>query len=138
MADGKPLKGVVKLRLIRELAAAEKTQAQLAIEYNVSEARVSQFKYENLDAISHAQANMLDEFAGILLADKKNRLAEYVSDVDEANERDGDGWVDARRIKHNALRQIAEELGQIPNKTTMSHEGKVEYVIEGIDLNSLK
>lgn len=137
MSEARPLKGLVKLRLIRELAAAEKPNVQLAEEYNVSDERISQFKQENRDAIEHVRTHMADEFAGILLADKKNRLAEYVSDVDEANERGGSDWAEARRIKHNALRQIAEELGQIPNKTSMAVEGKVEYVIEGIDISKL-
>lgn len=136
MPRGDLERGWAKTRLIRELAAGGKTQSELAVEYGVVQSAVAAFSARHADEITALKTRIEDEWAALWAADKFNRVAELQADI-ESIKVDGTFDVDKLlRVKHAALRQIAEELGQL--KTTVEVGGKVTYVIEGIDASVLR
>jgi predicted transcriptional regulator len=126
-------RGWRRAALIRDLATGEKTQVQLGQEYGVTQGAVSQFADRHRDEITAVRTSIDDEWAALWVAQKFNRIAEMQSDIEAI-----EGTADEKllRVKHAALRQIAEELGQL--KTHVEVGGKVTYVIEGIDPEVLR
>jgi len=133
------IRGHRKLNLQRDLAAGTYTQSELAIKYDVTTTAISQFGTRYKDEIDAIAKAMDDEFAGLWIADKKQRIAEYESDVENINEHihDTAGEPNPNLIlrKHNALRSAAEELGQLTAKVEST--GKLHYVVEGVDMDAL-
>jgi predicted transcriptional regulator len=126
------LAGWKKLKLIRELALTGRTQVDLAEEFEVSQPTISYFASKHAAEIAEIRANAEDDFAGLWIAKKKNRLAEYQKDVDEVNELPPDPAL--KRIKHNALKSVAEELGAL--KTNV--DATITYKVEGVDTEKLR
>lgn len=133
MPRGDLERGWAQARLIRDLATAEKTQVELAAEYGVGQSAISLFGTRHAGEISALKARIEDEWAALWAADKFNRVAELQSDIEDIGKGADEKLL---RVKHAALRQIAEELGQL--KTTVEVGGKVTYVIEGIDASVLR
>lgn len=116
-----------KRRLITELARGEKSQSQLAAENGVAQSSISEFRSRHLDEIEEAQQHLEDEFNGVWIAQKLNRLIEqqalYEDDVPSRE----------RETRLAVLRAAAEELGQIPNRTTINLEQPVRVEITGLE-----
>lgn len=129
-------RGWVKLKLIRELATGTKTQVVLADEYGVAEHSITRFKRRHLTEIQEVQADIENKFASLWIAQKEYRLAELQHDVDEIGDtRDPE----MMRNKHTALKQAAEELGQLPSRFNMQvNTAPITYKIEGVDLEQLR
>lgn len=125
---------MTRRQLQTELATGSKTKAQLAREYGVTGPAITNFNNRHKAVIEKIRDNAADEFAGIAIAVKANRIALYNQLVEEATER-GDDKTVAR-----LLRQAAEELGHLPGRVTISGEiGTTStYKIEGIDLEDLR
>lgn len=130
--SGEGLRGRHKLRLIRLLAVGEMTQDELAEEFGVTQPAIAQFKKRNRDEIEHVKANLEDEFAGLWIARKKDRVAE-LEDVAERFKADDPK---AANIRLRALKQAAEELGQL--KVSIEVSGGVDYTVEGVDPKELQ
>lgn len=124
---GKLERAYARRRLIIELAKGEKTERQLAAIYECAPSAINQFKQRHLAAITETSENLGNEFAGLWIAQKLDRLAEL-----EALFEDGISARD-RETKAMLLRHAAEELGQIPNKTTVDVTAEVKVKIEGLD-----
>lgn len=136
------LKGYVASKLIRELAIDEKTQVQLAEEYGVAQSTVATFKKKHLARIEEVRENLADEFAGLWIAMKANRIAEYQSDVEVINEKaqkSGATVADSEMIRTKAslLKSVAEELGQLPGRSQVTINTPVVYEIHGLDKDAL-
>lgn len=123
-------RGWVKHRLIREFALGEKTGVQLAKQYGVSVTSISNFKRKFGMEIEDVRNNLADEFAGVWVAQKMARIAEY----QDAAEKMAEG-----RSPRNAevlvtiLKAVAEELGQLPARTNISVSNEtVTYQIVGL------
>lgn len=136
-------RGHIRLALIRELASGEQTQAALAEKYGVSTAAVSQFKDRHALRIDEVRRNADQEYAGVWIAEKRNRIEELQGVVEYCHDLLGDSEKQARvnvgtaeviRTALSALHQASEELGQLPARG-LRHEGgvSVRYVIEGVD-----
>lgn len=112
-------------KLITELARGEKTMRVLASENGVSPSSIHEFKERHLEDIAEALTHLGDEFDGVWIAQKINRLIEmedlYSSDMPNRD----------RETRLAVLRAAAEELGQIPNRTTIDMALPVHVVIEG-------
>lgn len=125
----------VHRQLCRELAIGEQTQKALADKYGVVPAAITDFKHRHWPEIEAIQASLDDPFAGMWIADKTARLQVLTDDVARIEEQEVDmadhQWM-AR--KHAALKQAAEELGQL--KTGL--EASFTLRIEGVDLEALK
>lgn len=127
-------RGWVKHRLIREFALGEKTGRTLAEQYGVSVTSIANFKKRYSMEIEDVRNALADEFAGLWVAEKKSRIAEY----QEAAQKMADG-----RSPRNAevlvsiLKAVAEELGQLPARTNISVSNDVvTYQIVGIDVDA--
>lgn len=107
----------VKHRLIRELALGEKPGVQLAQEYGVSNNSIYTFKKKFAVEIEEVRNNLADEYAGVWVAQKLERIRQY-QDAAEA--------MAAGRSPRNAevlvtiLKAVAEELGQLPARTQVN------------------
>lgn len=143
---GKLERGWRKRTLIRELAEGERTMRQLAETHGVAVSSIHEFSTRHAEEITHVRDNLEDEFAGLWVAKKSNRLAEYEADLDmiaeklaEAEE-SGMEPKDLVAAKHRALRAVAEELGQLPNRMSVSAEvqTRVTYTVPGVDVSDLR
>lgn len=119
-------------RLMTELARGEKTQAQLAREYGVVESSMTEFKQRHRDRIDEIARDIDNEFSGLWVTQKTERLDEMqtlyegitsgeITDLDQV------------KTRLDVLRKAAEELGQIPNRTTIDLAQPVEVRIVGAD-----
>jgi hypothetical protein len=143
---GRPLRGHVRLSLARDLAAMTSTQTELAAKYHVTQGAIAQFIDREQELIIAIRADMGNELAGLWVADKAKRIAEYERDVEQLNGALGDAdgadgappAPDLLSVKHRALRAVAEELGQLPARMTVKVEGEIRTVIEGIDIADLR
>lgn len=123
-------------KLLRELAAGEKTSAQLSREYGMSASGIREFKKRHRAEVDAIAAAAGDEFAGLWIADKGQRLAAYQADYEIAADDDKQShheWVKART---GILHAVAEETGQLPPRATVAIV-PVVHIIEGVDLDVL-
>lgn len=99
----------------------------------------------------------------IAYADDVERIDELLGDIDlgealeawAAAKADGDQELEAQLLdriagsavgdyallihKHRALKSVAEELGQLPNRQTIEHQGAIAtYRVEGVDMEALR
>lgn len=133
--ERRKLRGYVAYDLVQDLAFGNLTHAQLGEKYGVSRPAITAFKARHAERIAEVVANKDDAFAGLWIAKKERRIAEYLRDVEEVNDLDTPD-AQLKRVKHNALRAVAEELGQL--KTNVEVESKVHYTVEGVDLDKLR
>jgi hypothetical protein len=155
------------VRLVYDLAAGELTMRQLGAKYGVTAASVHEFKKRHRAEIDHQRDNLNDRFAQLWIAEKTARLAAYQrtaeladSEIQKAVEgrlvigadaadvedmEDGAMVADVSgpvsrydRMRARALRSAAEELGQLPTRTTVALEATtIRHIIEGVDLDKL-
>ncbi|MEU0411714.1 hypothetical protein ABZ307_28385 [Streptomyces griseorubiginosus] len=123
----------VRRKLIHELARGEKTQMQLAREYGVVNSSITEFKQRHTDRIAEVAQALEDEFAGLWVAQKVDRL-DQLQDLYEAADA---GDLDRIRAKVDILRKAAEELGQIPQRTTIVQAQPLEVRLVGVDTEQL-
>jgi hypothetical protein len=148
-------RGHVKVALIRALATGEKSHRKLAAEHGVSPQAVDQFAERNADRIAAVAADLDNEFAGLWIADKRSRLAEYQAQADyieallnsDQDEEPADGKgrnrvtvsvAELLRTAQSALRAASEELGQLPGRVSVQITGDVHYAVEGVQLGALQ
>jgi hypothetical protein len=130
------LRGFRKMELLRELAMGAASRSELAEKYEVDGTRIYQISCEcatEIDAIrADLMAKLHDETVGLWIASKRNRIAEYQQDVDDANAVLAKAY-DHRLVadKHRALRAVAEELAQLPQRASVQvgEETVIAYTI---------
>lgn len=159
-----PLAGRVKYELINHLAKGEIKQTELARRYGVTPAAITEFKRRHKDKIADLIAAKMDGMALLWVADKKKRIAEYQEALEriegaEAERKaavlaamgetlDAEALVSMSeqlkpdpaviRTQAKLLRNIAEELGQLPARLQIEMgETRVRHVLEGVDLDKL-
>lgn len=139
-------RGYVRVKLIRELALGELTQAELARRYDVSAPAMTKFVQRHAERIAEVASKLDDQFAGIAFADKVNRVAELSADVESIAELLADPetaasagvqYAEMVNSKRATLRAIADELGQIPARVQVAHSGSLDVRINGVDLGAL-
>lgn len=138
----------VRLQLIRELAKGEATQRELGQRYGVTQPAIANFAKRHAARIDEVRGKLDDEFAGLWIAQKANRIEVLQGQVDDIAEMMSDPEKAARagvqaaemfRTAQSALRAVSEELGQLPART-VRHEGgvSVRYEVAGVDLEALR
>jgi transposase-like protein len=155
--------GHIRWKLIRELGQQELTVTELAARYDVTPGAISQFRDRHQAEVDAVKADIENEFAGLWIASKSARLAEYAADVELINEAIRTtveaelspaavaeleeagidvGKIDAALMaaKHRALRSVAEELGHLPTKVQMQVDQvtRVHYTVAGMDPEDLR
>lgn len=141
--DPRPLtKPWNRVVVIQQLADGKLSNTEIAEKWGITPQAISQFGKRYAAEIEAQRADLENEFAALWVADKHKRIAVLQQDIEQADFLQsiiptGDSGAVAR-VKHAALKQVAEELGQIPNKTQVQHTGKVEYNIVGVDTSDLQ
>jgi hypothetical protein len=126
--------GHIVTKLCRELAVGEKSQVQLAEEYDVAQSSISTFKKRHAERIREIQQNLDNEFAGLWIAEKANRIAEYQADVEMIG---STTKADLLRVKATILKAVSEELGQLPARVNVTVTNPVTYIVKGVDVDDL-
>jgi len=128
---------VEKLALVRALALGVATQEELGQQYGMSRSGIASFAQRHKREIEDVRENMDDPFAGLLLCRKENRLAAYINEIERLDQHPNAEhhlWSAARQM---ALHHIAEELGQLPPRMTVTVQ-PVTHVIEGVAIEDLR
>ncbi len=139
-------RGWRRAQLLRELAQGEQTMTQLAAKYGVTIGRISQINKEDAERIAAIKEDLENEFAGLWIAQKYNRLAEYqamaeriLDRVGEEIDPDDEQAVQLERLRANVLKSVAEELGHLPSKVQLNvGEQTIRYSIDGINPEDLR
>lgn len=128
-------RGWVKHRLIRDFALGEKSGAQLAEQYGVSATSISNFKKRHGLEIEEVRNSLADEYAGVWVARKLDRIREY----QEAAEKMAKGESPRQaEVLVSILKAVAEELGQLPARTQVNvSQENVTYEIVGISVDDI-
>lgn len=139
-------RGDVKVKLIRQLALGELSQAELARRHDVTPAAMTRFVQRHAERIAEVASKIDDQFAGIELADKVARVAvlnqqvladlELLADPDTAGKA-GVQRAEMVRVIQSGVRAIADELGQIPARVQVQHSGALDVRLNGVDLGAL-
>jgi hypothetical protein len=133
-----PIRGALRSELIRDKALGELTHEQLAEKYGRSLQAINQFSARNADEIRSAKqalvANADDEYVGIAIAKKLNRIADADQDLADVIEllENGDLSPTQRKgylnLKSKLRREVAEEKGELPVRS------RVELQVSGRSL----
>ena len=127
-----------KRQLCRELATGDRTRSQLARHYGVSPARITGFAKEHAREIDAIRADLDNQFAGLWIASKEHRIAAYQADFETSAEGDYSAHYEQVRTRTAILRNVAEELGQLPTRSTTAIIVPVVHQVIGVDLDALK
>lgn len=135
------IRGHLARSLCRDLALGNETQEALAEKYGVTRQTICYHGQRNREEIAAIKENIDDEFAGMWIAQKQARVAEYKADVERVNAAlDKLDVVDPKllRAKNAALKASAEEMGQLPAKTIVQVSSEpVAIRFPDVDMGSL-
>ena len=122
--------------LIRHLAVDKMSIDELSEMFDELPGTIKAFKQRNRQAIQTCSVDIENEYAALWIAKKVNRIAELQADVDQINDSLEDEADPAMfRAKLQALRLVAEELGQLTQQ--ISSTNKTQYEIVGVDMSKL-
>ena len=115
-----PLERPMTRRALQEdLAKSGKSQKELGDKYGVRQPSIAAFKKRHQEKINQIIDEAGDKFAGILIARQEARLEMY-NEMAERLMEAGDHKSVA--LAQRALRAVAEELGHLPGRVTLSGE----------------
>jgi hypothetical protein len=138
---GSVLRGPVRIRLIHDLALDAWSERDLAENYGVAQPSIHEFKIRNSYQIACARDSIEDHFSALWIANKVSRLAELEDDVEDINAALVNATADIKPrlylAKHRALRNAAEELGQLAPKA-VNATVSVRYEIASVDMTALE
>lgn len=158
-AERGKLGGLKRLQVMRELAVGELSQSAMGEKYGVTQQAISEFGKRYETEIAEIKADLANEFAGILIAQKAARLAAYeelaaialtrtpkvgnngkvVQRVNEDGEIETLYEVDGR-LAAQVLKQAAEEMGQLPTRLQIQGDMQTTttYRVEGVNPDDLR
>jgi phage portal protein BeeE len=123
-----------RYEVARLLAAGDMTQTAIAKKYGVTDHAIGAFKKRYADLIDQIRADLDNAFAGVWIAQKEQRILEYMDMAEESDDVNLDAdWNERRRVKAAALRAVADELGQIPNRSTVTVDQTVRFEVSGAE-----
>lgn len=121
--------------LCKLLAAGELSRAECARKMGVTSKAVTEFARRHKERIDEIRSHLDDEFAGLWAARKEARLAAYMDEYERLSQHPSANHHEWSRARQQALRSVAEELGQLPNRSQVTVGGKVEHVLVGVDVD---
>lgn len=118
--------------LIRQLARGERTVRQLAAIHQVAHSSIVEFAQRHKDEIEARKQEDYRALDDTWIAHKEDRLMQLESLYSKLEHNEVEP--DVVRAAKDLLRAAAEELGQIPNKTTVVQAQPVEIILreEGV------
>lgn len=128
-------RGWVKHRLVRDFALGEKTGKELAEIYGCSVTSISAFKKRHAMEIEEVRNNLADQYAGVWVARKLDRIREYQN----AAEKMAAGQSPRNQeVLVSILKAVAEELGDLPARTQVNISNEnVTYEIVGVSVDDI-
>jgi hypothetical protein len=128
-------RGWVKHRLIRDFALGEKSGRELAEQYGCSVTSISAFKKRHSMEIEEVRNNLADQYAGVWVAKKIERIREYQN----AAEKMASGHSPRNQeVLVSILKAVAEELGDLPARTQVNiSQENVTYEIVGVSVDDI-
>ncbi len=137
------IRGRRRLSILTDLASGDYTNVALAEKYGVSHTTIGNYAEKYRDRIETIRQDVTNELAGLWVAQKKNRLAEYEQQIEDLEEAakglDPTEITPLIRAAQAALRAVAEELGDLPQRIKVESDTRssVRYSIEGVDPKDL-
>lgn len=131
------LAGRHKQDVIREIAEGY-TLTAIARAYDVGLTSILTFKQRYQREIDAVKERLDDDFIGLWIAKKRDRLAELewmVEILGEAIEDFPD--TEMIRVRAALMKQASEELGQLPPRQQVV-SARVTHILEGVDIDDLK
>lgn len=154
--------GYIRMELLHGLVRGEK-RSDLAKRVGLTADAVAKFHRREAATIQALSEELANEFTGLWIAEKRNRLAEYQADVEKINDMlaegaqiraeyefgDDDevkevkitdtGATALMRTKARILHNVAEEMGQLPARTNVQvlQPTQVVYHVSGVDLDKM-
>lgn len=155
----------VRYKLQRLLAEGECSNAQLGRQFGTTAEAIREFGKRHKEVIDHIRTNLHDEYAGMWIADKRERLQRYqntaeilerqIEAVDQGQTADAVEGIDDEgepvlggdvsgplsrltRALNNTLRAVAEERGQLPTRMLVKSEGGGAVHVYGGDVDTDK
>lgn len=133
------LSGITRRELVRDLAEGELSTTQLAAKYERSEGFINRFAGRNREQIFAIRLDPEDEIGCLWISRLAARVESLQGDVEyiEALLEEGKAGKSPARlleVKQAALRQAAEQLGQLkPDPYGSGALREIEYRIVGVD-----
>lgn len=128
-------RGWVKHRLVRDFALGEKNQKELAEIYGVSQTSISQFKRRHALEIDEVRNNLADQYAGVWVARKLDRIREYQNAAEKMASGES---ARSQEVLVSILKAVAEELGDLPARTQVNISNEnVTYEIVGLSVDDI-
>lgn len=127
------LKAHQRMALLRDIVSGQLTVFEMSLKYERAESTIYHFKKVHAHEIDAMRADARNEFAALWVADKVNRVATYQDDIETLNELEDP---QALKLKHNALRAVAEEMGQLTTKAEVN--ATVQYEVTGVDPEAMR
>lgn len=121
-------------RVIRALARGAQSQRAIAREFSVSESSIREFRDRHRAEIDDVAKELEKGLDALWITQKVERLEQLQQDLAAIADRHDAEYV---RLRADLLRKAAEEIGDIPNKTTLSFEKPVDINLTGIDPGTL-
>lgn len=154
--------GWLRMELMHGLVRGE-TKQSLSDRLNLNLSTINRVAKREAETIQRLAEEVANEFTGLWIAEKRNRIAEYQADVDQINrllvdaaqikaeyEFGDDDEVQSVKITDTAttalmrtkariLRNVGEEMGQLPARTNIQviQPTQVVYHVSGVDLDKL-
>lgn len=134
------LRGHVKLQVMNWLAAGNRTHQSIADEVGVSRPVITRFAARNGAWIRRIQEDAANDLAGLWIADKALRIAEFQQQVEDVRDLPVETQLSDPALVRNAqraLRAVAEELGALPVRTSTptGDGGTLHYDLPGVDMD---
>lgn len=123
-------RGWVKHRLLRDFALGEKSQRELAVLYGCSITSISAFKKRHVLEIEEVRNNLADQYAGVWVARKLDRIREYQNAAEKMASGES---ARNQEVLVSILKAVAEELGDLPARTQVNVSSETTvYQVVGI------
>jgi hypothetical protein len=121
-------------QLCRDLAERKIRRTALARRYGVTAGAITHFAERHAREIDDIKAHLDDDFAGLWIADKQRRIEAYMAEYELLSTEFRSAHHQWSLARQSALRAVADELGQIPNKSQITLDGSVRHELVGVDL----
>lgn len=132
-------RGHRKQLILRDLAEGKMTYGKIAEKFGISVSRVSDIARwpASREIIEAMRQDLEDQFAGLWVAKKQNRIADYEQQIEDIDETMRNALtVDPALVRARAalVRSVAEEMAQLPNRVTVQvQKRRVENLLDGVD-----
>ncbi len=134
-------------KLVRDIALSNKTERVLAEEYDCAPSSINEFKQRHASEINAVREDAENEFAGLWIADKQNRIKVYEEQIEHITDRIEEGRLGKLaedeaallRLVQSGLKSVAEEMGQLTARVAVQGEvgARVTHEVVGLDPKDL-